>query len=152
VLLEPAEIAQRYVIELWEERDLTVLDALVDESYVLRDPMTVIEGRPALAERLRDRTFRDVMIIIEDVIAEDDRVVVRSTWQGVHVGTYFGIEATKHRVVLDLVQVLTLADGKVCEDATYFDVYSLFEQIDALPSVDKLAQPKRLAPVLRLVP
>ena len=152
MVFDHAEIAQRYVIELWEERDVAVVDALVDEGYVLRDPISVIEGRRALGERLRDRTFRDVMIIIEDVICEDDRVVVRSTWQGVHHGPFFGVEPTKNRVVLDIVQVLTLHDGKVVEDSTYYDVYALFEQIGALPCVEKLAQPKRLAPVLRLVP
>jgi predicted ester cyclase len=152
MVVDHAEIAQRYVIELWEERDLTVLDALVDESYVLRDPISVIEGRKALAARLRDRTFCDVMIIIEDVIAQADRVVVCSTWQAVHHGPFFGVAPTKHHVVLDFVQVLTLHAGKVVEDATYFDVYALFEQLDALPAIDKLAAPKRLAPVLRLVP
>ena len=149
---DPAEIAQRYVIELWEERDLSVVSALVDEQYVLRDPLSLIEGRDALVERLRDTTFADVMIIIEDVIADDERVVVRHTWQGVHVGTFYGIEPTGNRVLLDVVQVLMLSDGKVIEDATYYDVYGLFEQLGALPSVDKVAAPKRPAPVLQLVP
>jgi len=146
------EIAERYVIELLEERDLDVVSALVDADLVLCDPLCLLEGRDALVERLRDTTWGDVMILIEDVIASGDRVVVRHTWQGVHQGDFYGVEATHKRVMLDVVQVLTLADGRIIEDSTYFDVYSLFEQIGALPSVDKLAAPKRLAPVLRLVP
>jgi steroid delta-isomerase-like uncharacterized protein len=146
------EIAERYVIELWEERDLDVLSALVDEDYVLREPLCLLEGRDALAERLRDTTWGDVMIIIEDVIASGERVVVRQTWQGVQQGAFYGIDATHERVMLDVVHVLTIADGRVVEDSMYYDVYALFEQLGALPSVDKLAAPKRLAPVLRLVP
>jgi steroid delta-isomerase-like uncharacterized protein len=148
----PAEIAQRYLIELHEERDLAVVPALVDEDFVLREPLALLEGRDALVERLRDTTFDDVMIVIEDLIAEDDRVVVRHTWQGVHRDTFFGVAATHKRVVLEVIQVLTIVDDRVVEDATYYDVYALFEQLGALPSVDKLAAPKRLAPVLRLVP
>jgi steroid delta-isomerase-like uncharacterized protein len=152
MVVDHADIAQRYIIELWEERDLDVVSALVDEHYVLRDPLSLLEGRDALVERLRNDSFTDVMIIIEDVIAAHDRVVVRSTWQGVQSGPFLGLDATHKRAVLDVVHVLTIADGLVVEDSTYFDVYALFEQLGALPAPDKLAAPKRLAPVLRLVP
>jgi steroid delta-isomerase-like uncharacterized protein len=152
MVADHVEIAERYVIELWEERDLDVVPALVDEEYVLREPLCLLEGRDALAERLRDTTFGDVMIVIEDVIASGEHVVVRQTWQGVQQGDFYGIEATHQRVVLDIVHVLTIADGVVVEDSMYYDVYSLFEQLGALPPVEKLAAPKRLAPVLRLVP
>jgi len=152
MVADHAEIAQRYVIELFEERALDVLSALVAEDYVLREPLALLEGRDALIERLRDTTFGDVMIVIEDVTAADDRAVVRSTWQGTQRGAFYGAEATGQRVMLDVVQVLTISDGRVVEDCTYYDVYALFEQIGALPPVDKLAEPKRLAPVLRLVP
>jgi steroid delta-isomerase-like uncharacterized protein len=151
--MDPTEIAQRYVIEAWEERDLAVVPALVDEQFVLREPLALLEGRDALVERLRnDDAFGDVMIIIEDVIAAADRVVVRSTWQGVHQGTFLGFEATGNRIMLDVVQVLSLRDGLIVEDSMYYDVYALLEQLGALPPADKLAAPKRLAPVLRLVP
>ncbi len=146
------EIAERYVIELLEERDVSVASALVGDDYVLRDPLCLLEGRDALVERLRDTTWGDVIIVIEDVIASGDQVVVRATWQGVQRGTFYGIDATHKRAVLDVISVLTIADGRVVEDSTYYDVYALFEQLDALPPVEKLAAPKRLAPVLRLVP
>jgi steroid delta-isomerase-like uncharacterized protein len=149
--IDPAEIAQCYVIEAWEERDLAVVSALVDDHYVLREPLALLEGRDALVERLRDDTFGDVMIIIEDVIAADSRVVVRSTWQGVHRGTFLGFAATGNRFTLDVVQVLSLRDGLVVEDSMYYDVYALLEQLGALPAPDQLAAPVRLAPVLRLV-
>jgi steroid delta-isomerase-like uncharacterized protein len=152
VVADHVEIAERYVIELWEERDLDVVPALVDEDYVLRDPLCLLEGHDALVERLRDTTWADVMIVIEDIVAEGEKVVVRQTWQGVQHGDFYGIEATHKRVVLDVVQVLTIADGRVVEDTVYYDVYALFEQLGVLPPVDKLAAPKRLAPVLRLVP
>lgn len=146
------EIAERYVIELWEERDVDVVPALVDEDYVLRDPLCLLDGRDALVERLRDTTWGDVMIVIEDIVAAGDKVVVRQTWQGVQQGGFYGIEATHKRVVLDVVHALTIADYRVVEDTVYYDVYALFEQLGVLPAVDKLAAPKRLAPVLRLVP
>jgi len=152
MVADHVEIAHRYVIELLEERDLDVVSALVDEAFVLREPLCLLEGRDALVERLRDTTFGDVMIVVEDMIASGDQVVVRSTWQGVQRGEFFHVEAESRRVTLDLVQILTIADGRVVEDCTYYDVYALFEQLGALPPVYKLAAPKRLAPVLRLVP
>ena len=150
--VDAAEIAQRYIIELCEERDLAVVSALVAEPFVLRDPLTLLEGRDALVERLRDTPWMDVMIIIEDILAADDRVIVRHTWRGTQQSTFYGVEPTGQRVTLDVVQALTITRGKVVEDTTYFDAYALFEQLGALPPVEKLAEPKRLAPVLRLVP
>ncbi|HEX5058409.1 MAG TPA: ester cyclase [Kofleriaceae bacterium] len=152
MVADHVEVAQRYIIELLEERSLDVLSALVVDDYVLREPLALLEGRDALSERLCDTAFSDIIIVIEDLIAADDRVVVRSTWQGVHRGTFFGVEATGQRVTLDVVQVLTFVGSRVSEDCTYYDAYALFEQIGALPPVDKLAKPVRLAPVLRLVP
>ena len=149
---DAAEIAQRYIIELCEERDLAVVSALVAEPFVLRDPLTLLEGRDALVERLRDTPWMDVMIIIEDIIVAEDRVIVRHTWRGTQQSTFYGVEPTGQRVTLDVVQALTITRGKVVEDTTYFDAYALFEQLGALPPVEKLAEPKRLAPVLRLVP
>jgi steroid delta-isomerase-like uncharacterized protein len=152
MVADHVEIAHRYVIELLEERDLDVVSALVDEAFVLREPLCLLEGRDALVERLRDTTFGDVLIVIEDMIASGDQVVVRSTWQGVHRAEFLHVQPEGRRVTLDFVQILTIADGRVVEDCTYYDVYALFEQLGALPPVDKLAVPKRLAPVLRLVP
>jgi len=152
VAADAAEIPQRYIIELCEERDLAVVSALVAEPFVLRDPLTLLEGRDALVERLRDTPWMDVMIIIEDIIVAEDRVIVRHTWRGTQQSTFYGVEPTGQRVTLDVVQALTITRGKVVEDTTYFDAYALFEQLGALPPVEKLAEPKRLAPVLRLVP
>ncbi len=152
MVADHVEIAERYIIELWEERDVSVAPALVDDEYVLRDPLCLLEGRDALVERLRDTTWGDVMIVIEEVVATADKVVVRTTWQGIQRGALYGIEPTHKRAVLDVVSVLTIVDGCVVEDSTYYDVYALFEQLGVLPPVEKLASPKRVAPVLRLVP
>jgi steroid delta-isomerase-like uncharacterized protein len=152
MVADHVDLAQRYVIDLWEERDLAVVAALVDEEYVRRDPLSLLEGRHALVERLHDTTFGDVMIIIEDITAADDRVVVRATWQAVQHGPFYGVNGTGARVMLDIVTILRITNGRIVEDSTYFDVYSLFEQLGALPPVDQLMAPKRLAPVLKLVP
>jgi predicted ester cyclase len=152
MVADHVEIAHRYLIELHEEHDLDVVSALVDEAFVLREPLALLEGRDALVDRLRDTTWGDIMIVIEDMIASGDQVVVRSIWQAVQHGELFHVEPESRRVALEVVQILTITDGRVIEDCTYYDVYALFEQLGALPPVENLAAPKRLAPVLRLVP
>lgn len=146
------DIARRYVTEIWEQRAVDVVPALVDEHYVLRAPLSVVEGRAALVEHLRDATFADVRIEIDDVMTVAERVVVRQTWHGVQRGPFFGVEPTGKRLALDIVQVLTVSEGKVAEDASFYDVHALFGQLGATPPPDKLASPRRATPVLRLVP
>jgi predicted ester cyclase len=149
------EIAQRYLIEVCEEGNLDVLDTLVHPQVVLRDPLTLYaSGRTALRERLlRDAaSFCDVSIVIEDVAATGARLFVESTWRARHAGDFLGVAATDRRVVLTRIDTLHVAHGRIVELVTHYDLYALFQQLDALPRPDKLAAPKRAAPVLRLVP
>jgi predicted ester cyclase len=46
------------------------------------------------------------------VIAEDDRVFVRSTMTGTHDGEYKGIPATGRHVAAESAEVFRVADGR----------------------------------------
>ncbi len=57
-------------------------------------------GQPAGPGGVRDyfaairRGFPDVQVALEDVLADGDKVVVRTTWRGTHLGSYEGIAPT----------------------------------------------------------
>jgi predicted ester cyclase len=60
--------------------------------------------------------FPDVRVTLEDVIAEGDRVVVRTTWHGTHQGVYEGIAPTGKPVTRTLIQIFRIADGVIVEE------------------------------------
>ncbi len=60
--------------------------------------------------------FPDIRVAIDDLIAEDDKVVVRSTWSGTHLGVYEELAPTGKQVTRTLIQVFRIADGKIVEE------------------------------------
>ena len=56
--------------------------------------------------------FPDLHVALDDVIAEGDRVFVRSTMTGTHDGEYKGIPATGRHVAAESAEVFRVADGR----------------------------------------
>ena len=77
--------------------------------------------------------FPDQWWQIEDVIAEGDRVVVRTTMTGTHRGDFFGIPATGRAVRMTGVHVVRVADGRIAEHWGNNDDLGLLRQLGAIP-------------------
>ena len=60
--------------------------------------------------------FPDIAVTIEDLVAAEDRVVVRTTWRGTHQGTYEGLPPTGRQVTRTMIQIFRVADGKLVEE------------------------------------
>jgi predicted ester cyclase len=71
---------------------------------------------------------------IHDLIAEDDRVVARTTMHATHRGDFFGIPPTGLAVTLDGVHILRVAGGKVAEHWGSNDDLGLMRQLGAVPA------------------
>jgi predicted ester cyclase len=59
--------------------------------------------------------LQECRCVIEDLIAEGDRVAVRYTTRAVHSGTLFGIPPSGRTVTITGIEVYRLEDGKVAE-------------------------------------
>lgn len=139
-------VGRRYMNELWAKGNLDAVEELVHENVVVRDNMgTHLEGREQLKAAMKEMqaSFSDIAFDIEDVIVAGDRVVILSTWRGIHRGGFFGVPGTGRTVTPAAVDVLRIADGKVIEDIGYTDVYTMFQQIGALPAREELAKTGR---------
>lgn len=90
------------------------------------------EGHKAIV-RLFRAAFPDSDWSIEDLIAEHDRVVVRTVFRGTHLGDFFGIPASGKRVEVSGVHIMRIADGKVAEHWGNNDDLGLMRQIGAIP-------------------
>jgi predicted ester cyclase len=77
--------------------------------------------------------FPDLHISLDELIAEDDRVFVRSTITGTHDGEYKGIAPTGRNVGTDCAEVFRLADGKIVGYWCLTNVASLIRQLTEEP-------------------
>jgi steroid delta-isomerase-like uncharacterized protein len=78
--------------------------------------------------------FPDFQIAIDDLIAEGDKVVVRSTWSGTHKGEFMGIPASGQSVSFGVYDIIRMAGGKVVEHWGQMDNMSLMQQLGVVPA------------------
>jgi predicted ester cyclase len=73
--------------------------------------------------------FSNVKTIVEDQIAEGDKVASRITMQCTHTGKFQGISATRKRIVITLMDISLIKDGKILEEWVEFDMMNILKQI-----------------------
>lgn len=103
--------------------------------------MTGFEGRLDL------KSFSDVIGMlygaiqsfrheIVEIVAEEDRVMVRTQASGVHTGELLGIAATNRPISVPGRVVLTLKDNRIVSGELEFDLPLLMQQLGVQPVVE----------------
>jgi steroid delta-isomerase-like uncharacterized protein len=111
-------LIRRIFEEALQRGDLEIVDRFFSADFV--DHST--PGQPRGPGGVRDyfaairSGFPDVRVVLEDVIAEGERVVVRSAWHGTHRGIYEGSDPTGKPVTRTLIQIFRIVDGKIVEE------------------------------------
>lgn len=78
--------------------------------------------------------FPDLRVVIEDEIAEGDRVVTRGQMQGTHQGDFLGIPATGKRIDIAYIDIWRLENGKAVENWVQMDMLGMMQQLGVAPA------------------
>lgn len=129
---ENKERAKNY-FKAFATQDRDWLEANVATTYVRRDttlPFEVIgpEGVLQLGDVLLG-AFSEIELDIQDVVAEDDKVLVRLQFRGVHSGAFGDYEATGKRFDVMVLDLFRMEDGKIAEQWPAIDNLGLQQQI-----------------------
>ena len=119
-------------------KDRDWLEANVAQSYVRRDtnlPFEVKgpEGVLELGDLLLG-AFSEIELDVQDTVAEDDKVLVRLQFRGVHSGAFGDYEATGNRFDVAVLDLFRMEDGKIAEQWPAIDNIGLQQQIGMLPA------------------
>ncbi|GAC1656140.1 MAG: hypothetical protein NVS4B12_28720 [Ktedonobacteraceae bacterium] len=97
---------------------MEVIDVLFSRSFVDHSTHDQVPGPAGVKDYFAQvrHGFPDIHVIIDDLIATDDKVVVRTTWHGTHQGRYEGIEPTGRQVTRTMIQIFRIVDGKIQEE------------------------------------
>jgi steroid delta-isomerase-like uncharacterized protein len=90
------------------------------------------DGYQSFYQVLRS-SFPNITFTIEDLIAEDDKVVSRWRAAGTHLGEFRGLPPTGKSGVVSGTSVFRLASGRVVECWTNADDLSLMQLVGAIP-------------------
>jgi steroid delta-isomerase-like uncharacterized protein len=131
-------LLRRWFDEVWNQGRAEAIDELFaddgiahglseDEASPLRGPA----GFKPFHQVFRG-AFPDIDVVIEDMIAEGDKVVARCTVRGKHAGDHLGIAATNAPVSFDGIAIVRIADGKIVEAWNNFDFMKMNKQVGLL--------------------
>ncbi len=124
-------LARRY-FKAYETGDIEGVMKFIDQNYRLHPGGTAEPMNHD--ERKRDEmrffsAFSSIETVVEDQIAEGDKVANRITMRCTHSGEYQGIPATRKHVTIPYLDILSFRAGKIVEEWVEFDAMSILRQI-----------------------
>jgi len=140
------EIVRRFVDELWNQRKLELADELFDRDCVTHqlrigaDPAGAPRGPEVMKHHLSEwlASFPDIKFSIEQMLAEDDRVMTQVVARGTHKGVWLGIPPTEKAITILMFVVHRIANGLIVEDWVLIDALGVFQQLGIVASSEEL--------------
>ena len=133
---ENKKVVSRFIEEFKNKANHDIVDELLTTDFVhhLKDPR-LPPGRPAikLLGQIIVAGFPDVHATVEELLADGDRVIERTSAVATHTGEFNGIPATGNKVAWTEIHIYRLEDGKIAEMWSEIDLLALLAQIGALP-------------------
>jgi steroid delta-isomerase-like uncharacterized protein len=126
---------RRLIEEGFNQNNDRVIDELVSPSLKTKEgesmKMVGIEGFKALSTEFHT-AFPDGKFVLEDIIAEGNKVVTWATFTGTHEGPLQGLPASGRRVSVIDIDLYFLEDGKVAEIWPHFDQFGMMQQLGVM--------------------
>ena len=133
---EDGKAAARAVFEVWSTGELDRLDHLVAPDVVHHDPYDPhaadgLEGMKRTIE-LNRAAFPDMRLVVEDQVAEGDKVVTRWRGEMTHLGELGGAPPSGKQVTISGITIDRFEEGKIVEAWRSMDMLGLLTGIRAL--------------------
>ena len=139
-------IVRRLYEEAWNKRKTELMDSLVSPSHALHGPSPTISGSLIGPEAYKRQVllftagFPDLRFTIEDVIAENEKVVSYWTISGTHMGEFLGIPPTNKKISVDGITIHYIMNGKIMDSYVSWDMWGMMQQLGLAPA---LGQPQK---------
>lgn len=133
-----AEILHRWFEEVWNRRNVTVIDELMSEeclSHGLMDDKGNVRRGPEgfrLLFHAFTGAYPDMNVTIEETVTQEDKVVVRCVVRGTHTGSGIGVAPTGNKVEFTGLCIARIADGKIIESWNQYDFMKMYGQLGVL--------------------
>jgi steroid delta-isomerase-like uncharacterized protein len=132
-------IIHRWVEGGWNQGNMALVDELYTTDYMIHDPSAPNFPGGQAAFKQFVTTFRtgfpDIQMTIEEMMAEEDKVVWRWNVTGTHNGKLMGIPPTGRPIRLTGIVISRFAQGKWAEDYVNWDTLGMLQQIGAVPAM-----------------
>jgi steroid delta-isomerase-like uncharacterized protein len=128
--------AKRRYFEAFNAGDLDAFDELFAPGYVLHVPGSAnVQGPEELKTMVAGSlvNLSEVLLTIDDMVAEGDKVATRWTLTALHSGAFMGVPPTNRRITVHGTIIDRFVHGRVVEAWECFDMYGVMRQLEAIP-------------------
>ena len=129
-------VVQRFLEEVINQGRLEQANEIVAEDFVELDPLPgQRQGREGLKEviGMLRAAFPDMHWVVDEMIAEGEKVVTRFTWTGTQQGTFMGMPATGRSVAVKGVVIDRIIGGMMTDSRILMDTMGMMQQLGAIP-------------------
>ena len=130
-------VIRRGFEEIWNRGNLAVADEPIAIDVVVHspgepEPLHGLEDFKRFNDKLRTG-FPDLRVTIDDIFGLGDKVTVRFTARGTHLGQYRGLPPTGVRMTVTEICIYRLANGKVQELWQELNALGVMQQLGVVP-------------------
>ncbi len=131
---------RRFYEEAFNKKNRAAIDEFIDPTQV---DHAAPPGTPGGLEGARQTVtmyltaFPDLYFMVEDFIAEGDKVVARLTVRGTQQGVFMGIPPTGKHATVTAIDINRMAGGKSVEHWLEMDTLGLLQQLGVIPAPGK---------------
>jgi steroid delta-isomerase-like uncharacterized protein len=134
-------LERRAIEEVWNQGHYAIVDEIVASDYLghSSNPATETHGREGVKQfyMALHSAFPDIHFVIEDQVADGDKVVTRWTARATHKGEFQGIPPTGNRGELTGITIDRIAGGQIVECWTEIDDLRLLQQLGVIPELQQ---------------
>jgi len=135
---ENKALLRRWFDEVWNKKNAGAIDEMLAADGIVHglseDENQPLKG-PAGFKPFHDvfrGAFPDIGVVVEDLIAEGDKVVARCSVRGKHTGDHLGIAPSNSPVLFTGIAIVRIEDGMIVEAWNNFDFLKMNRQIGAI--------------------
>ena len=129
------DLADRVWDAVWRRGELDRIDELFAPDFVRHDPGREIHGPAENRQFIASlrAAFPDLRVTVEDQIADGDKVCARYRFEGTNTGPFNGMPPTDTCVTYTGILIYRIANDRIAEQWTEFNLFGLLSQLGALP-------------------
>ena len=80
------------------------------------------------------QAFPDLRVGIDDILADGEKVVIRSTIKGTQKGTFMNMPPTGKQISVEAIDIVCVSSGKIVQHWGLMDAFTMMQQLGAIPT------------------
>jgi steroid delta-isomerase-like uncharacterized protein len=131
-------LIRRWFKEVWNKGRAEAIDEMFAADGIANglsdekgEPLRGPDDFKTFFYKFRD-AFPDIEVIVEDTIAEGDKVAARCVVRATHQGAGLGFAATQKPMEITGIAIVRIENGQIAEAWNNFDFMSMFQQLGVI--------------------